>query len=88
MIPMTDDMRKEIIERSAALIARASAPKALLSMKDLEELTGFAYNGTTMQNMIREKSFPRPVLVGIREKRWFSGEVFRWLEKRREHQTA
>lgn len=60
MIPMTDGMRKEIVERSATLIAKASAPKALRSMRDIEELTGFAYYGKMLQGMIREKSFPRP----------------------------
>lgn len=88
MIPMTDEMRKEIVERSATLIAKASAPKALLSMRDIEALTGFAYYGKTLQGMLREKSFPRPVVVGTREKRWFAGEVFRWLEKQREIQTT
>lgn len=85
--PMTDDMKKDIVERTSALIARASAPKALLSLKDIEALTGFPYYGKTLQGMIREKTFPRPVTVGKREKRWLSGEVFRWLEKLRDHQT-
>lgn len=83
-IALTDDMKAAIIERSATLVAKASAPKALLSLRDIEALTGFAYNGHTMNQMVKDKDFPRAVLVGTRERRWFSGEVFRWLERRRD----
>lgn len=83
-LEFTEDMKKDIAERSAALIARATAPKALLSLRDIEALTGFAYYGKTLQRMIREKDFPRPVMIGEREKRWFSGEVFRYLQDRRD----
>jgi predicted DNA-binding transcriptional regulator AlpA len=78
-LAMSEEMQKQIIERAAALIARASAPNALLSSTDLASLTGFPYHGSTF----KDPSFPRPVMVGSREKRWKSGEVFRWLERRR-----
>ena len=82
-LAMSEEMQKQIIERAAALIARASAPNALLSSTDLASLTGFPYHGSTFQSMGKDPSFPRPVMVGSREKRWKSGEVFRWLERRR-----
>ncbi len=82
-IPITEDMRKDFIERSASLIARANAPKGLLSISDIAALTGFAVRGKTIQNTLASKDFPRAVLVGTREKRWLSSEVFRWLESRR-----
>lgn len=82
-LPLTDGMQKDIVERAAALIARASAPNALLSSTDLSSLTGFPYHGSTFQSMVKDPSFPRPIMVGTREKRWKSGEVFRWLERRR-----
>lgn len=82
-LPMTEKMQQEIVNRSAALIARASAPKALLSASDIAALTGFAFRGSVMQDMLSAKDFPRPVLVGSREKRWVSQEVFHWLSKRK-----
>lgn len=82
-LAMSEEMQKQIIERAAALIARASAPNALLSSTDLASLTGFPYHGSTFQSMVKDPSFPRPVMVGSREKRWKSGEIFRWLERRR-----
>ena len=75
-LAMSEEMQKQIIERAAA-------PNALLSSTDLASLTGFPYHGSTFQSMVKDPSFPRPVMVGSREKRWKSGEVFRWLERRR-----
>lgn len=83
VFPMSEEMQKQIIERAAALIARASAPKALLSTRDISALTGFPVNGTVFKDMIADKSFPRPVFIGEREKRWYAGEFFRWIERRR-----
>ncbi len=82
MIEITESMREDIVKKSAALIAKASAPKALLSSEDIAALTGLTRKGTSMYNMLASKDFPRPVMIGTREKRWFSGEVFRWLENR------
>lgn len=82
-LPMTEKMQQEIIARSAALIARASAPQALLSASDIAALTSFAYRGSVMQDMLSAKDFPRPVMVGTREKRWVSRDVFHWLSKRK-----
>lgn len=82
MLPeITPDMREAIIQKSSTLIAKANAPKALLSIRDMCELTAFAYNGTTVQQMMKDPDFPAPVMVGKREKRWFSGEFFRFLQK-------
>ena len=82
-LPITESMRKEIVEKSAALIARASAPKGLLSLSDISALTGFARTGSVMREMLRDTSFPKPVYLGEREPRYFSSEVFRYFDRRR-----
>ena len=84
MLPITPEMQKSIIQSSASLIARVNSRKGLLSMKDLEMITGFSYHGTTLQQMIRAPGFPAPVMLGSREKRWYSGEVFDWIDRQRE----
>lgn len=83
---MTPAIQEAIIQQASALIARATSPKALLSVRDIEALTTFASRGKTVHDMIRDPSFPRAVMIGSREKRWFSGEVFSWLERRRDEQ--
>ena len=82
-LPITDSMRKEIVEKSAALIARASAPKGLLSLSDISALTGFARTGTVVREMLKDPAFPKPIYLGGREPRYFSGEVFRYFDRRR-----
>lgn len=81
-LTLTENMKKEIVEKTSALIVRANTPKALLSSLDISALTGFPYNGSTFQSMVKDPTFPRPVMVGSREKRWFCEDVFRWLERR------
>ena len=81
--PMTEQMKQDIVVRASSLIARAADPIGLLSLSDLEALTGFDKRGKTIHNMVTSYDFPRPVMVGTRENRWFSADVFRWLEQRR-----
>ena len=45
-LPLTDGMQKDIVERAAGLIARAAAPKGLLSTRDIAALTGFPPDGS------------------------------------------
>ena len=82
-LPMTEEMQKQIVEKSAALIARVSSSKGLFSIRDISAITGFAAHGRALYDMTNEPTFPKPVYIGTREKRWFSGEVFRWIERRR-----
>ena len=85
-LPLTDGMQKDIVERAAGLIARAAAPKGLLSTRDIAALTGFPPDGSVFRSMIADKSFPAPVYRGSREKRWYAGEVFHWIDRRRSSQ--
>lgn len=85
-LTLTEEMKQDIVAKSAALIVRASTPRALLSTVDIATLTGFPYNGSTFQSMVKDPTFPRPVMVGSRERRWFSEDVFRWLERRHRKQ--
>ncbi len=80
MLELTDSMREDIIKRAAILIAKMNAPKALLCAQDIAAICGIAIKGSSMQNMLASKDFPRPVMIGKREKRWYSGEVIRWLD--------
>ncbi len=82
-LTMTEDMQKEIVKKAADLIARVSASKGLLSIHDLSAITGFARNGRALYEMTTDPTFPKPVYIGTHDKRWFSGEVFRWIERRR-----
>ena len=84
-LPLTDGMQKDIVERAAGLIARAAAPKGLLSTRDIAALTGFP-DGSDFRSMIADKSFPAPIYLGSREKRWYAGEVFHWIDRRRSSQ--
>ena len=84
---MTPEIQQRIIEQSSAKIARWSLPDALVSLKDIEDYTTFARRGQTVHDMIREPSFPRPVVVGFREKRWKSGEVRSWLNRLHQNQN-
>ena len=80
---LDERMQNQIIERVSALVSRVNARKGLLSTKDLAEITGFTYHGRTLQQMIRSPGFPSPIMIGTREKRWYSGEVFDWIDKQR-----
>lgn len=82
MIEITEQMKEDIVKKAATLIAKASAPKALLTIDDISKICGLASRGSTMQNMLAAKDFPRPIMIGTREKRWYSGEVFRWIASR------
>ena len=85
-LPLTDGMQKDIVERAVGLIARAAAPKGLLSTRDIAALTGFPPDGSVFRTMIADKSFPAPIYLGSREKRWYAGEVFHWIDRRRSSQ--
>jgi prophage regulatory protein len=51
----------------------------ILRAKDVQDLTGLA--NSTLYNLVREHSFPKPISLGNKCKGWVDSEVQEWIEK-------
>lgn len=85
-LALTEDMKKEIVQKASSLIARASLPKGLLSTRDIATIIGFPERGSVFLNMLQDPKFPPPVYIGEREKRWYASEIFHFIDNRRRSQ--
>lgn len=78
-----EEMRR-MAQQTWDLVARFSASKGLISLEEIATLTGLNKNGATLRALVNSPDFPAPVFLGERSRRWFSGEVSLYLERRRE----
>lgn len=85
-LQLTEDMKKEIVQKASSLIARASLPKGLLSRRDIATIVGFPERGSVFLHMLEDPMFPPAIYIGQREQRWYASDVFRFIENRRRSQ--
>lgn len=85
-LTLTEEMKKEIVQKTSSLLARASLPKGLLSTRDIAAIIGFPERGSVFVKMTQDPNFPTPVYIGEREKRWYASEIFHYIDNRRRSQ--
>lgn len=78
-----EEMRR-MARQTWDLVARFSATKGLISLEEIATMTGLNKNSATLRALVNSPDFPAPVFLGERSRRWFSGEVATYLERRRE----
>jgi predicted DNA-binding transcriptional regulator AlpA len=73
-------------KRQAQPLEAASNPQALLRIATVAAVTGVCER--SIWQWVSAGTFPQPVTVGKRGKRWRAREVHAWNEARQERETA